>query len=72
MNREFATTANCEGQATPIYRRQGAGFVPAADCDGACLTCTDARCGIDELALGKHGVPAKGIRLADWRRWGRK
>jgi DNA repair photolyase len=69
MNREFATTANCEGQATPVYRRRGAGFVPAAECDGACLTCTDARCGIDELALGKRGVPAKGIGLADWRRW---
>jgi len=72
LNREFATTINCEGQATPIYRRKGAGFVPAADCDGACLTCTDARCGIDELALGKRGVPAKGIQLADWRRWSRR
>jgi DNA repair photolyase len=72
MNREFTTCANCEGQATPIYQRKGVGFVPAADCDGACLTCTDAQCGIDELALGKRGVPAKGIRLADWRRWGRK
>ena len=72
MNREFATTANCEGLNIPIYRRSGEHFIPASDCNGACLTCNEAKCGIAELAMGRHGVPEKGVQLSDWRRWSRK
>jgi DNA repair photolyase len=53
LNAEFMSSANCEGMDVPVYVRRGEGFVPAADCRGACLRCAEARCGIDELAMGK-------------------
>lgn len=64
LNRRYMTTRNCEGLDVPLYRRQGDVFLPM-DCDGACLTCTDPRCGITELAGGGAW------KLADYRRWSR-
>lgn len=72
MNREFATSANCEGIDIPVYRRSGHLFEPAP-CQnrGACLTCTEATCGIHDLAMGIPGS-RKGWRLADYLRWTRQ
>ena len=69
LNREFATSRNCEGIDVPIYvRPQGeAGFVPLKDCDGACLLCSPehaaATCRVPELAGGG------GWTLTDYRRF---
>jgi len=71
LNREFATTRNCEGLDVPLYVRSGPGgpFTPVAGCDGACLLCTPeaaaTRCGLPELAGGGAWT------LADYRRLGR-
>ena len=70
MNREFMSSANCEGVDVPVYVRRGSAFVPAASCDGACLNCTEAVCGIDDLAMGA-GVERRDFYLRDYRRWSR-
>ncbi|GAW27550.1 radical SAM protein [Carboxydocella sp. ULO1] len=64
LNREFATTRNCEGIDIPIYIRRGQHFEPVA-CDGACLTCQQPVCGLPELAGGGAW------KLKDYRRWSR-
>ncbi len=70
LNREFMSSVNCEGMDVPLYVRDGERFVPAADCSGACLTCVDARCGVDDLAMGR-GKGKKDFNLRDYRRWSR-
>jgi DNA repair photolyase len=71
LNREFATTRNCEGLDVPLYVRGGPDepFRPVPGCDGACLYCDRERaaetCGLPELAGGGAW------ELADYRRWGR-
>ena len=70
LNETFMSSSNCEGADIPIYRREGDRFVPAADCDGACLRCVDARCGIDDLAMGR-GAGKRDFALRDYRRWTR-
>ena len=70
MNREFMSSANCEGVDVPVYVKKGSEFVPAARCNGACLTCTDAVCGIEDLAMGP-GDCKKDFDLRDYRRWSR-
>jgi DNA repair photolyase len=70
LNREFMSSTNCEGMDVPVYIRRGDGFVPAADCTGACLTCTSAACGIDDLAMGR-GAEKTDFTLRDYRRWSR-
>jgi DNA repair photolyase len=70
LNETFMSSSNCEGADIPIYRREGNRFVPGASCDGACLRCIDARCGIGELAMGR-GVEKRGFGLRDYRRWTR-
>jgi DNA repair photolyase len=70
LNREFMSSVNCEGMDVPLYVRDGERFEPAADCSGACLTCVDARCGVDELAMG-GGTDKKDFNLRDYRRWSR-
>jgi hypothetical protein len=70
LNAEFMSSANCEGVNVPLYRRRGDRFEPAAACDGACLACVEARCGIDDLAMGTGGGK-KDFTLADYRRWSR-
>jgi DNA repair photolyase len=68
LNREFMSSTNCEGMEVPVYVRRGERFRPAAECDGACLRCTDPRCGIADLAMGR-GEGKKDFRLSDYRRW---
>ena len=70
LNETFMSSSNCEGAEIPIYRREGDTFVPAASCDGACLRCVDARCGIDDLAMGR-GAEKTDFALSDYRRWTR-
>lgn len=71
LNREFMSSANCEGVDVPIYIRRGERFEPASECNGACLNCVDARCGIEDLAMGKSMGP-KDFTLKDYRRWSKK
>jgi len=68
LNSRFMSSANCEGVNVPLYRRRGSEFVPAAECRGACLGCTEAACGIPELAMGL-GEGKQDFVLADYRRW---
>jgi DNA repair photolyase len=68
LNKTFMSSSNCEGASIPIYRRQGKAFVPAASCDGACLRCADARCGVEDLAMGRGGGKVD-FALSDYRRW---
>lgn len=70
LNKTFMSSSNCEGADIPIYRRKGDKFVPAASCDGACLRCSDARCGVGDLAMG-GGAGKKDFALRDYRRWTR-
>jgi DNA repair photolyase len=70
LNETFMSSSNCEGADIPIYTRAGEKFVPAASCDGACLRCVDARCGIEDLAMGL-GDKKKDFALRDYRRWTR-
>lgn len=71
LNREFMSSTNCEGIDIPIYVRDGDRFKPAADCKGNCLSCVDAICGIEELAMGRSPDTNKTFKLADYRRWSR-
>jgi hypothetical protein len=71
LNREFMSSTNCEGIDVPVYIRKGDAFVPAAECSGACLTCTDAICGIDDLAMGTC-EGKRDFTLSDYRRWSRE
>ena len=71
LNREFMSSRNCEGIDVPLYKREGRKFYPAVDCAGDCLHCTDPRCGIEDLAMGREGS-RKDWRLKDYRRWSKK
>jgi len=68
LNREFMSSTNCEGIDIPIYIRKGNKFYPATDCKGNCLFCTEPRCGIPELAMGKNRSNVS-WKLKDYRRW---
>jgi DNA repair photolyase len=70
LNREFMSSVNCEGVDVPVYVREGDTFAPAASCAGSCLTCTEALCGIDDLAMG-GGEGRRDFYLRDYRRWSR-
>jgi DNA repair photolyase len=72
LNREFMSSTNCEGIDIPVYVRDGDRFRPAADCNGNCLSCADAACGIEELAMGRSTDAKKTFKLADYRRWTRE
>ena len=72
LNREFMSSTNCEGIDIPVYVRNGDRFEPAADCSGACLSCTDPVCDIEDLALGKIDWQKPGFKMADYRRWSRE
>lgn len=70
LNRQFMSSTNCEGIDIPIYVRRGERFKPVVNCNGACLSCVEARCGIEELAIGRQeGWEKKGFKLSDYRRW---
>jgi DNA repair photolyase len=71
LNKEFMTSFNCEGTDIPIYIKKTDGKFHPAPCSnkGNCLSCTDASCGIDELASGADSFNNKGFKLSDYRRW---
>ncbi|MFQ5835767.1 MAG: hypothetical protein ACE5HR_07585 [bacterium] len=71
LNQEFMSSRNCEGIDIPLYKREGRKFYPAVDCAGDCLHCTDPRCGIEDLAMGRRSSK-KDWRLKDYRRWSKK
>jgi len=71
LNQEFMSSQNCEGIDIPIYARKGEKFYPASDCSGECLNCSDPKCGIEDLAMGKDGS-RKNWYLKDYRRWSEK
>ncbi|NIM02582.1 hypothetical protein GTN66_00275 [bacterium] len=71
LNREFTNSTNCEGIDIPIYRREKEKFVPAIDCPGNCLNCSQGKCGIKDLAMKKEGSK-KDWRLKDYRRWSKE
>jgi DNA repair photolyase len=71
LNGEFASSTNCEGTDVPVYIRNGEKFRRAADCDGNCLKCKDAVCGIEDLAMGRSPSARKAFRMSDYRRWSR-
>jgi DNA repair photolyase len=71
LNREFTSSRNCEGIDIPVYRRVKEKFVPATDCRGDCLNCTEAKCGIEDLVM-KRESSKKDWRLKDYRRWSRQ
>ncbi|HAW50107.1 TPA: hypothetical protein DCX16_04070 [bacterium] len=72
LNKEFANTKNCEGIDIPIYIRDGKKFRPASSCDGACLNCKEAICGIEDLAMAKNPDSKKDFKLNDYKRWSKK
>ena len=69
LNRLYATSVNCEGKGIPIYFRKGEVFEPLpCSNEGACLTCHNPICGLEELAMkGK----AKYFSYSDFRRFSR-
>jgi len=71
LNREFTSSRNCEGIDIPVYRRVREKFVPATDCRGDCLNCSEAKCGIEDLVMKREGSK-KDWRLKDYRRWSRQ
>jgi len=72
LNRRFASSVNCEGIDIPVYIRDGDRFKPAADCTGACLTCREPACGIEDLAMGRPETTRRDFTLRDYRRWSRR
>jgi hypothetical protein len=72
LNRQFASSANCEGIDIPVYVRRGARFEPAAKCTGACLSCREPICGISDLAMGRPEATRRDFTLRDYRRWSRE
>jgi hypothetical protein len=69
LNKEFMSSINCEGMNIPIYVKVNGKFQPACDCNGACLTCREAKCGVEELAMGKPLNKKKDWKLQDYKRW---
>ncbi|MCS7231863.1 MAG: hypothetical protein RMJ67_06975, partial [Elusimicrobiota bacterium] len=67
LNKIFMSSTNCEGIDIPIYVRNPNEnrFYPAVNCNGACLSCKNALCGIEELAQGNTGP--KGLKLKDYK-----
>jgi len=63
LNQEFMTSKSCEGIDIPIYKRKGDKFFPVEKCNGVCLNCKNAVCGIPELA------EAGAWKLRDYKRW---
>jgi len=71
LNREFTSSTNCEGIDIPVYKREKEKFVPATDCQGDCLNCAEAKCGIRDLSMKREGSK-KDWRLKDYRRWSKE
>lgn len=63
LNREFMSSANCEGMDTPMYIKWFGAFQPV-NCSGSCLRCSSHQaCGIPDLRTGGNW------KLKDYRRW---
>ncbi len=71
LNKEFMSSCNCEGINIPVYKRGKDKFYPAANCNGNCLNCFDAKCGIQDLAMGKKNSK-RSWRLKDYKRWSKE
>lgn len=71
LNQEFMSSTNCEGIDIPVYLRKNGKFQPATDCKGNCLNCFQAKCGIEDLAMGKEGTK-QDWKLKDYRRWSKE
>lgn len=84
LNKEFMTSSTCEGINVPIYIREGENsyidsygktqktFIPAANsnqCNGNCLNCKKAVCGVQDLAMGRSISSQKNFEYGDYRRW---
>jgi len=72
LNREFMSSTNCEGIDIPIYVKRDGLFQPAAQCHGACLTCKNPICGIEELAMGREENTRRSFTLQDYKRWSQR
>ncbi|MBN2121016.1 MAG: radical SAM protein [Candidatus Omnitrophica bacterium] len=68
LNKQFSSALNCEGLNIPIYKRKGGRFYPQQGCRGNCLSCSEAVCGIDELAYAKTKKPLA-LKYSDYRRF---
>ncbi|MDD5614133.1 MAG: hypothetical protein PHQ54_03560 [Candidatus Omnitrophica bacterium] len=68
LNKDYMTSVNCEGIDIPVYRRSGFYFYPASDCLGNCLNCSEAVCGIEDLAMAKDSSKFD-WQLKDYKRW---
>ncbi len=67
LNEIYATSRSCEGKGIPIYFRKGGVFKPLpCSNEGACLTCSDPVCGLEELAM--RGKP-RYFSYSDFRRF---
>ncbi|NQS89168.1 hypothetical protein HQ584_05205 [Patescibacteria group bacterium] len=71
LNEEFMSSCNCEGINIPVYKRGKDKFYPAANCNGNCLNCFNAKCGIQDLAMGKKNSK-RSWRLKDYKRWSKE
>ncbi len=61
LNREFATSLNCEGIDVPVYVRRGNKFYPLDKCNGHCLGCRSVVCGVNKFSQGAA------LKLADYK-----
>jgi DNA repair photolyase len=68
LNKEFMSSENCEGIDIPIYFRKNKRFFPY-DCNGNCLKCKEAKCGIYELAQGNKDGNYDGWDYYDYLKW---
>lgn len=68
LNEEFMSSTNCEGINIPVYICKNGKFQPVTACQGNCLNCIEAKCGIEDLAMGKEEAK-KDWKLKDYRRW---
>lgn len=68
LNKEFSNSRNCEGMDVPLYIRKNNRFQPVDNCYGNCLNCTEPKCGIEELAMGKT-KKILSLKLKDYKRW---
>jgi hypothetical protein len=62
------SSENCEGIDIPIYFRKNKRFFPY-DCNGNCLKCKEAKCGIYELAQGNKDGNYDGWDYYDYLKW---
>ncbi len=72
LNKEFSNSINCDGTSIPVYIRKKDKFFPTCDCNGNCLDCKEAKCGIPDLAMGRKRDSKKNWNLNDYKRWSKQ